>query len=72
MNVEYRSITYKTNDDICGTALSKVNEDLVYNAIIIGFSLPFVLLILLMLQINKARHYPAISFLICSNLDSSI
>lgn len=41
MNIEYRSITYKTNSDIYGN--SGLDVDFDYNAIMVAFSLPFVL-----------------------------
>lgn len=43
MNIEYRSITYKTNEDALAPLLSGTDIDFNYNAIMIGFSLPFVL-----------------------------
>ena len=41
MNIEYRSITYSTNKDILGN--TGVDADFNYNAVMVAFSLPFVL-----------------------------
>lgn len=43
MNIEYRSVTYKTNEDIYAPVTSGVDVDFNYNAVMVGFSLPFVL-----------------------------
>lgn len=43
MNIEYRSVTYKTNEDALAPSFSGVDIDFDYNAIMVGFSLPFTL-----------------------------
>ncbi len=42
-NIEYRSVTYSQLKDAVPTVLSGVNLDSKYNAIMVGFSLPFTL-----------------------------